>query len=610
MKEICVNVAVIGSGCAGYNAADCLYDLDVKDIALFTEGICMGTSRNTGSDKQTYYKLGLSGEPDSIGELAKTLYNGQGVHGDTALCEAANSARCFIKLTELGVPFPRNEYGEFPGYKTDHDPRERASSIGPLTSKIMVEKLEQSVNNKNIAVYDHSYVYKLLVKNNRVYGACAVIDGEATVIYAKYVILATGGPAGVYKHSVYPESQTGATGLAIDAGAELTNFAEWQYGLASTRFRWNVSGTYQQVLPRYVSVDREGNETEFLPEYFDGPVEALNKVFLKGYQWPFDVIKSDGSSAIDWIVYNETVCKGKKVYLDFTKEPQGLDFSKLSAEAREYLKKSDALIALPIQRLARMNPKAIEIYAAHGIDLHKDYLEIAVCAQHHNGGISVDKDWQTTVENLYAAGECAGTFGVYRPGGAALNATQVGSLRAAESVALKEKLEDSYAAEKFAPKDPFSAAVYGKSTVFAEREFYQTEMSRVCAHIRNPDAMKKLLERLREKERTFYRDNVIESRGELVELLRNKDILTTCTALLENAIFTASYGSRGSCAVICEDVQKATRARSYKPYDGGLDGQCVVWKNGSVKALRVRPLPVSDNWFENVWREFNQKWKI
>ena len=40
---------VIGSGCAGFNAADTLYDYGKRDIVLITEGINMGTSRNAGS---------------------------------------------------------------------------------------------------------------------------------------------------------------------------------------------------------------------------------------------------------------------------------------------------------------------------------------------------------------------------------------------------------------------------------------------------------------------------------------------------------------------------------------------------------------------------------
>ena len=100
---------IIGTGCAGYNAADRLYDLGVRDIAIVTEGRLGGTSRNSGSDKQTYYKLSLCGsDGDSVRELADTLYSGGGVMGEHALCEAAYSTRCFMRLVELGVPFPTN----------------------------------------------------------------------------------------------------------------------------------------------------------------------------------------------------------------------------------------------------------------------------------------------------------------------------------------------------------------------------------------------------------------------------------------------------------------------------------------------------------------------
>jgi len=138
------NTIIVGTGCAAYNAADTLYNLGQKDIAIVTEGINMGTSRNTGSDKQTYYKLTLAGGgQDSVLEMAETLFAGGSMHGDIALVEAAMSARGFYKLVNLGVPFPHNEFGEFVGYKTDHDPRQRATSCGPLTSKFMTEHLEQ-----------------------------------------------------------------------------------------------------------------------------------------------------------------------------------------------------------------------------------------------------------------------------------------------------------------------------------------------------------------------------------------------------------------------------------------------------------------------------------
>ena len=175
---------IIGSGCAGYHAAERLHRLGVTDIAILTEGRTMGTSRNTGSDKQTYYKLSLcGGDGDSVRERAQTLFAGGAVNGDTALCEAAYSTRCFMHLVELGVPFPTNEYGEYAGYKTDHDPRSRATSCGPLTSKYMTEALEGEVRARGIEILDGYLAAELLIENGCIRGlsAVAVETGEMTV---------------------------------------------------------------------------------------------------------------------------------------------------------------------------------------------------------------------------------------------------------------------------------------------------------------------------------------------------------------------------------------------------------------------------------------------
>ena len=352
---------IVGTGCAGFNAADRLYDLGIRDIAILAEGKDMGTSRNTGSDKQTYYKLSLAGEDaDSVRALADTLFSGGGVMGDHALCEAAYSTRCFMRLVELGVPFPTNEYGEYAGYKTDHDPRRRATSCGPLTSKYMTEALERSVLQKGVELLEGRRVIRVLSDREGVTGVVCISTrtGACEVIACQNVILCTGGPANIYERTVYPESQHGGTGLAIEAGVALSNMEEWQYGIASVKFRWNLSGTYQQVLPRYLSVDAEGNEREFLFEALGR--ESLDLVFLKGYQWPFDTRRVDGSSRIDLLVAKE-IKKGNRVHLDFSHNPRGLEngFDVLSEEAYGYLERSGALLGTPIERLAKMNAGAI-----------------------------------------------------------------------------------------------------------------------------------------------------------------------------------------------------------------------------------------------------------
>ncbi len=96
MQCIICNTVIVGTGAAGYNAADCLYGNGQRDIAMVTEHVNAGTSRNTGSDKQTYYKLSLAGDtPDSVAALANVFFSGLCVDGDVAVCEAALSAQGF-----------------------------------------------------------------------------------------------------------------------------------------------------------------------------------------------------------------------------------------------------------------------------------------------------------------------------------------------------------------------------------------------------------------------------------------------------------------------------------------------------------------------------------
>ena len=577
---------IIGSGCAGFATAERLHALGVRDIAILTEGREMGTSRNTGSDKQTYYKLSLcGGEGDSVREMADTLYEGGCVMGVHALCEAAYSTRCFMHLVELGVPFPTNEYGEYAGYKTDHDPRSRATSCGPLTSKYMTEALERAVAEKGIEILDGWRAIRILTQGESVAGVACVSakTGELLVLGCQNAVLCTGGPACIYQSTVYPQSQHGATGLAIAAGAALSNMEEWQYGIASTTFRWNLSGSYQQVLPRYLSVDENGTEREFLFEALGE--RSLGLIFLKGYQWPFDTRKLQGSSQIDLLVAAERK-KGRHVYLDFTQNPKGLEngFAVLPPEAYEYLSHCGVLHGTPVQRLAEMNAGAIALYADHGIDLWRERLEIAVCAQHCNGGVLVDAHWQSNVQGLYAAGEAAGTFGVYRPGGSALNSTQVGALRAAEHIAAAPAREILPVSFDLPP------IRYGKSNISALCSELQSEMSRVADFDRSTVGMQALFARVCALCDRFFEEVIAADATEHSALFALQDMLLTQRAALSAMLCAArALGSHGAALVDGKapqsDAPRATRTRT---------------EGTESRPEAVSPMPDPELWFETL----------
>ena len=601
------DTVVIGSGAAGFNAADWLYDYGRRSIAIITEGRGKGTSRNTGSDKQTYYKLSLSGcDDDSIKAMAEDIYGSGDTDGRLSYAEAAGSVESFMKLVLLGVPFPSDRYGQFVGYRTDHDPRTRATSAGPLTSRYMTEALEKNVTAKGITLLDGYTVVKLVTDGNAVRGVIALHGFEPVYIRCSNAIWCTGGPAGIYKDTVYPESQRGMSGILLENGAKGCNLQHWQYGIASVKFRWNLSGTYQQVLPRYVSIDENGCEHEFLADEGNN----LDREFLKGYQWPFDSRKIEGSSHIDMLVYEESIVKGRRVFLDYTRNPSDLspDFSSLGEEAYDYLKRSGALCGTPIERLRIMNPLAIDLYLQHGIDLSKEMLEIRISAQSHNGGILVDSDWKSDLENLYVAGEAAGTFGAYRPGGTALNSGQVGSMRAARRIAAERKevlkpyemtARERDAVSSFLVPSP-DASKLSSSQISEE---FRVRMSRFAGVIRDITEMEKLRGDL-EEIIADYENKVSPDPDSLPEVYFTVyDQLVSSLAVLSAMIESGKlYGSSGGSIV--NGAAEGAVKRGSRLITEKKDGQFVSYPEAA------EAVPAVETWFENDWAGYREEMSL
>lgn len=628
-----LDAVVVGTGAAGYNAALRLFDGGMKNIAIVTEGVNAGTSRNTGSDKQTYYKLSLSGDsPDSPTAMAQDLFAGKCVDGDIAYAEAALSVRCFLNLAELGVPFPVNRYGEYVGYKTDHDPRTRATSAGPLTSKLMTECLQAAAESRGITVLDRLLAVKILKSDGKACGLLALnLDGcrnEAerfVLIRCANIVFATGGPAGIYADTVYPYGHFGSSGVLFEAGVKGKNLTEWQYGLASTAPRWNVSGTYMQVLPMFVSVEPDGTEHEFLTEYYPDAGSCLSAVFKKGYEWPFDSRKAqNGSSVIDLLVYRETVLRGRRVYLDFRRNPYGMEelpFDSLTDEAHEYLQNAGACFGTPFARLMHMNEPAVELYRSKGVDLETERLEIALCAQHNNGGAAADLWWQTEIPGLFAAGEVVGSHGVYRPGGSALNAGQVGSTRAAEYIlrhpAASCSDEDFRAAAETAvcENTAFCRAVVGETeNVNTVLHQVQAAMTRVGGAIRDPHGFTEVIAENRALLASLADTVRASTSGGLANAYRLRDILISQIMYLSAMQDYAEKGgkSRGSAIYRSETgvAPAGLEEFRFEPDNGALDSsvqEVLYSESACTSSFRpVRPLPEGGGFFENVWRRYRQ----
>lgn len=640
-----VHTLVIGSGAAGLNAAVQLRADGLDDVLIVTEGLQMGTSINTGSDKQTYYKLSLyGGDDDSPRTMAEGYVSGGSMHGDLALVEAGLSVRAFMHLVNLGLPFPTDAYGQFVGYKTDHDPRQRATSIGPYTSREMCRALIRRVRELDIPVYEERNVVRLLTAGGqearRVIGALALrADGSLEAYGAENVVLAVGGPGGLFKTSVYPQVHTGGIGLALMAGARAQSLPESQFGLASIGYRWNVSGTYMQAIPRFTSVSGGGGTNgsgagarEYLRAYYATAGEMNSYVFLKGYQWPFDSRKAvGGSSLVDILVYIENVLKGRRVYLDYRRDPEGFSLMQLSAEARDYLTRSQALLGTPIERLRAMNPGAIASYAEHGIDLAREPLEIAVCAQHNNGGLAGNHWWESpNLRHLFPVGEVNGSHGVYRPGGSALNAGQVGGFRAAEYIAgryaawtLSRDVVEAAAVEAAAQTRAWiERCAHAPTTWQAERVAFQERMTRAGAHIRSGAMLREAVPEAWAQWRRLEAEGcAFTEPAQAAEALRNRQLCFAHAVYLEAIAYgiESGVGSRGSAIVLDERGRPIHAALGagwrFAPENPAfrqkvLETTAVLDDAGRPRVehqwVPCRPIPETDAWFETAWARYRE----
>jgi succinate dehydrogenase/fumarate reductase flavoprotein subunit len=632
-----LNTLIIGSGAAALNAAVNLHKMGQEDILIATSQWGGGTSNNAGSDKQTYYKLSLSGkESDSVADMARDLFNGHCMHGDIALCEAQGSIQAFMNLVSLGVKFPHDKYGAWAGYKTDHDTRGRATSAGPYTSRRMFEVLAEEVNRRSIMVLDCHHCINLLTdkSGHNVIGAMAIDTTEkdykkAFVLFnSTNVILGTGGPAGIYETSVYPYSQSGSIGMALSAGATAQNLTESQFGIASVKFRWNLSGSYQQAIPRYISTDKNlGDEKEFLNEFFPDIRLLTKAIFLKGYQWPFDPrkVKDHGSSLIDILVDREINEKDRLVFLDYKKNPsydnsESFSLRNLDPEVESYLYNSNALDNSPIERLRSLNQPAISLYLDHGIDLENELLQIAVCAQHNNGGLKANIWWESDLRHLFPVGEVNGSHGVYRPGGSALNSGQAGSFRAALYICSKYIMQPpglqgflSETAKSVNSTLNLAGKWLKNGASESNNRKYQKEIrvrmsdaagimrdrTRTEAAVKEADGLLKLLP-----------DNIGASTvQELADAFQLSDNCIAHSVYLKAISYYICNGGRSRGSYIITGGESKSDPELCE-YDREVENSIIeVVFNGKdtfLKTVKVREIPDQDLWFEKVWKEYNE----
>ena len=520
MTEQMCQVLIIGGGGAALRAAIEAYETcTTHDVLLVTKGE-LGKSGCTAlscSDRMAFHATLPYTEPggaDAWRYHALDIYEIGGRVSDGTLAEilAENAGAAFKYLDDLGVPWVRTAEGKADQFVTDGSKYARACYTGPYTANHIEEALLRKLKDMNIPYVDRCMVAELLTcpDDGRVVGVIALRQDEPGtepfIIRAKSVMLATGGAGEAYRVSVYPPGMTGdGQAMAYRIGAELVNMEFIQIGLCSVKTKLACSGSMMRAVPRIINKDGE----EFLRRYFDkgtGPMELHQIVFSKGASWP--VSSEERSSIIDIAVAREMM-KEHKVYLDYSRNPDGFEFAKLSDKIKERYKSEikmglgeEARCSSPLNRLREINPPAIQWLKERGIDIGSgDMVEVAPAVQHFQGGVKIREDGRTSVECLYAAGEVAGgQHGANRPGGNALMDSQVFGRISGHNAAVAANTSKDHLRMDPRQIETWHARVRGmaentKGIEAAQaRERIQTIMSDCASVIRTPERLKRGLQ--------------------------------------------------------------------------------------------------------------------
>jgi len=568
MKIASLHTVIVGGGMAGLSAAISLFDRGVRDIAILIDSREGAASRYAKSDQQSYCKLADYGsESDSPYRMARALTSSGGSDGDNAFVEATLSSRCFYRLVEMGVPFRHDLYGAYISSDPDTDKTRRMVSAGTDTANRIMACLEREVRGRGIPIYENHQVIRIITDDDkkRAVGVLALNRSGLRERHQRFllfnaanVILAAGGPGGLFFHEGYPRSHTGCLGIALEAGVRAQNLSDFVVGLCAVRRSLMMNGAYQKALPRYVSTDSTGRDIqEFLLPYFEDPKELYRLQVLKASQWAFDAkkVRSDASSLIDLLVYNEIIQKGRHVFMDFRENPTDLPEDIAATQTRPY------------ERLRQLSPDAYSTLLDQQLDPAENPVEIYPSVIHHCGGISVDIHYESSLKHLYVIGEAAGTQGPLVLPGSSMNQTQVSALRAAQAIVADPeadilsldpfvafarnklhqcvRLADSFNAYLDVSRDiPKEEPV----NIRAARLMIGRRMDRACALYRDRSRIEHELERAKtmlSKMDDYFMPN---SQIDLCLLFQVEDLLMTQIGVLSSMLdeLDLSCGSRGS----------------------------------------------------------------
>ncbi len=227
IKELSTDVLIIGGGTAGCYAALTLREhsdvsVVIAEKANIKRSGCLAAGVNAINAYITKGK-----KPEDYVEYARNDAAGI-VREDLLLTMARRLNAVTKRLEELGLVILKDEDGNYVA-RGDRNIKINGENIKPILADA-VKSLP------GVTVLNHVNITEYIVKDNRIYGAVGIGEEDPVLylIYARAVLCAAGGAAGLYRpnnpgfsrHKMwYPPFNTGAGyAMGIRAGAEMTTF--------------------------------------------------------------------------------------------------------------------------------------------------------------------------------------------------------------------------------------------------------------------------------------------------------------------------------------------------------------------------------------------------
>jgi len=514
------DVLIVGAGCAGMRAAIEAHDAGA-DVALLSK-IHPVRSHSGAAEGGINAALGNASEDDPETHAYDTV-KGSDYLGDQdaiqILCDEAPGD--VYQLENWGAVFSRTEDGRIAQRPFGAAGAPRTAYAADITGHVLVHVLYEQVLKREIPAYEEYFAWKLVLNDGRCQGVIAwdLLNGGLKSIGAKTVILATGGAGRLYVGTTNAYSCTGdGMALALRVGVPLKDMEMMQFH-PTTLSPTGVLITEGTRGEGAYLLNSEGER--FLKRYAPNAMELASR----------DVISRAEQTEID---------EGRGIDGNVV-----LDLRHLGAD----------------RILERLHGTRELAMTFAGVDPIYDLIPVRPGAHYHMGGVDTDNWGQTSVEGLYAAGECAcvSVHGANRLGGNALMETITYGKRAG-----------SHAAEWALSNT--TVEVPPSTEADAERELKQLlgrEQGERPWKIRD-----ELAQTMHENFGVFRREDQMERQGEIVAGLRERygrvvveDKGQIFNNDLTQALELGFLLELAECMVVAGLARKESRGAHARPYD-------------------------------------------